>query len=62
MHYTPLKCVNNFVQSAVSARREGDENRNFIAVAETMKFLANNSNGYQIVDGNQHTVTKYLDD
>ena len=58
----PVKCFNNFVQSAVNARREGDENPNSSVVAETMKLLANSSYGYQIMDRSRHTVTKYLSD
>ena len=37
------------MQSAVDARREGDENPNSGVVAETMKLLANSSYGYQIM-------------
>ena len=59
---TPVKCFNKFVQSAVDARREGDENTNSSVVAETMKLLANSSYGYQIIDHIRHTVTKYLND
>ena len=62
VQYTPRKCFNNFVQSAVDARRQGDENPNSSVVAETMKLLANSSYGYQIMDRSQHTVTKYLTD
>ena len=60
--YTPKKCFNSFVQSAVDARRQGDENPNSSVVAETMKLLANSSYGYQIIDRSRHTVTKYLSD
>ena len=60
--YTPKKCFNSFVKSAVDARRQGDENRNLSVVAETMKFLANSSYGYQTMDWSRHTVTKYLTD
>ena len=60
VQYTPKKCFNKFVQSAVDARREGDENPNSSVVAETMKLLANSSYGYQIMDRSRHTVTKYL--
>ena len=60
--YTPKKCFNSFMQSAVDARRQGDENPNSSVVAETMKLLANSSYGYQIMDGNRHTVTKCLSD
>ena len=62
VEYTPIKCFNKFVQSAVDARREGDENLNSSVVAETMKLLANSSYGYRIMDRSRHTVTKYLND
>ena len=62
VEYTPKKCFNNFVQSAVDARKQGDENSNSSVVAETMKLLANSSYGYQIMDRSRHTVTKYLSD
>ena len=58
----PIKCFTNCVQSAVNARREGDENPNSSVVAETMKLLANSTYGYQIMDRNRHTVTKILSD
>ena len=62
VEYTPVKCFNKFVHSAVDARREGDENPNSSIVAETMKLLVNSSYGYQIMDRSRHTVTKYLND
>ena len=62
VQYTPKKCFSSFVQSAVNARRQGDENPNSSVVAETMKSLANSSYGYQIMDRCRHTVTKYLND
>ena len=62
VEYTPKKCFNSFVQSAVDARRQGDENPNSSVVAQTMKLLANSSFGYQIMDRSRHTVTKYLTD
>ena len=62
VQYTPKKCFNSFVQSAVNARRQGDEIPNSSVVAETMKFLANSSYGYQIMDRSRHTVSKYLND
>ena len=62
IEYTPVKCFNKFVQSAVDARPEGDENPNTSVVAETMKLLANSSYGYQIMDRSRHTVTKSLTD
>ena len=62
VEYIPVKCFNNFEQSAVNARREGDENPNSSVVAETIKLLANSSYGYQIMDRSSHTVTKDLND
>ena len=62
VEYTPRKCFNSFVQAAVDARRKSDENLNSSVVAETMKLLANNCYGYQIMDQSRHTVTKYLSD
>ena len=62
VEYTPKKCFNSFVQSAVDARRQSDENPNSSVVAETMKLLANSSHGYQIMDRSRHTVTEYLTD
>ena len=41
IQYTPKKCFDNFVQSAVDARRQGDKNTNASVVAKTMKLLAN---------------------
>ena len=58
VQYTPGKCFNNFVQSAVEARPQGDNNPNS-SVAETTKLLANSSYGYQVMDRSRHTVTKY---
>ena len=60
VQYTPKKCFNSFVQSAVNTRRQGDENCNSSVVAETMKLLANSYYGYQIMDRSRHTATKYL--
>ena len=62
VEYTPQKCFNNFVQSSVDARRQGDENPNSSVVPETMKSLANSSYGYQIMDRSRHIATKYLTD
>ena len=62
VEHIPVKCINKFVQSAVNARREGDENLNSSVVTETMKSLANSSYGYQIMDRSRHTVTKFLSD
>ena len=62
VQYTPRNCFGNFVESAVDARRQRDVNPNSNVVAETMKLLANSSNGCQIIDRRRHTVTKYLTD
>ena len=62
VRYSPRKCFNNFVQSVVDARREGDENPLSGVVAETMKLLGNSSYGYQIMDRSRHTITKNLND
>ena len=62
VQYTPRNCFNNFVQSAVGAQRQGDENPNSSVVAETMKLLSNSSYGYQIMHRSRHTVTKSLTD
>ena len=62
VQYTPRKSFGNFAQSAVDARRQGDENLNSSVFAETMKLLANSSYGYQVMDRSRHTVTKYLSD
>ena len=50
------------MQSAVDARRQGDEIPNSSVVAETMELLANNSYGYQFMDRSRHTLTKNLND
>ena len=62
VEYIPVKCFNNFVQPAVNARREGDENPNSSVVAEKIKLLANSSYGYQVMDRSHHTVKKTLND
>ena len=62
VQYTPMKCFNNIVQSALNARREDDESPISSVVAGTNKLLANSSCGYQIMDRSRHTVTKYLSD
>ena len=50
------------MQSAVDARRQGDENPNSSVAAETIKLLANRSYGYQVMDRSRRIVTKYLTD
>ena len=51
--YILKKLFNTFSQSAVNARRQGDENPKSNVFAETMKLLAKNSYGYQIMDRSQ---------
>ena len=58
----PKKSFNSFVQAALVARLQGDENPNSTVVAETTRLLANSSYGYRIMDRSRHTVTKYLND
>ena len=62
VQYTREKCFNSFVQFAVNARKQGDENSNSSVVDETMKFLANSSYGYQIIDRSLRSVKKYWND
>ena len=62
VQYTPEKSFSSFVQFAVNARRQGDENPNKSVVAETMMLLANISYGHQIMDRIRHTLIKYLND
>ena len=57
-----MKCLNIFVQSTVSARRQGDENANSNVVTEAMNLLANSSYGNQLMDRSRHSVTKYMND
>ena len=57
-----MNCFNNFVQSAVNARRQGDENPNSRVVAETVNLLANSSYGYEIMDCIRHSDTWYMND
>ena len=58
VQFTPRKCFDCFVQSAVVARRQGDENPNLSVVAKTKKLLANSSHGYQIMERSRHKMTK----
>ena len=62
VEYTPKKSFNSFVQSALDARKQSNENPNGSVVAETMKLLANSSYGYQVMDRNRHTVPKFFTD
>ena len=54
--YTPGKCFNRFVLSAVYARRQRDKNPVSSVVAETKKLLANSSYGYQMMDRSRYDV------
>ena len=57
--YTPRKSFENFVKSAVDARRQGDENPISSVVADIMELLANSSFGYQIriaVDAQRQSI------
>ena len=58
----PNKSFNSFVQAAVHARRQIDENPNSGVVAETMKLPGNSFYGCQIMDHSRHTVRQYLSD
>ena len=60
LQYNPRKSFGSFVQSVVSARRDGDRNQESTVVAETMKLIGNSSYGYQIMDRSRHTDTKYV--
>ena len=60
--YTPRKCFNSFVQSTVETIRQNDKNRNSSIVEETRNLLPKRAYDYQIVNSNQHTATKYLND
>ena len=57
-----MKCFNNFAQTAVNARRQGDENPNSNVVAEITELFANSSYGYQIMDRSRSPVTTYMND
>ena len=50
------------MQSAVNARRQGDENPNSSVAAKTMKLLANSFYGYQIMDRSGHSVTRFVNE
>ena len=45
LDFPPENCFNNFVHSAVDARRQGDENRKCSEVTEILKMLTNSSYG-----------------
>ena len=57
-----MKCLNEFVQSAVNAPRQGDESPNSSTVAKTIKLLAISSYGYQIMECSRYSVTSFWKD
>ena len=56
VQYTHRKCFDNLVQSAVDARRQGDENPNSSVLPETMKLLAKSFYGYQIMNRSRQSI------
>ena len=62
VEYTPVKCSNNFVQSAANARRQEDEKPNAKVVAETIKLLGNSSCGYQKMNHSRQLITRQMTD
>ena len=58
----PMKYFKKFLRSTVNAQCQRDEKPNTNVVAETMKFLANSSNGYQIMDCFGYWNTNYTVD
>ena len=59
--YTPVKCLDSFVQSAVNACRQRNKNLNSSVIAET-RSLAKNSYGYQNMDHSRHSITRNKND
>ena len=57
-----MKCFDNFVHSAVSARRQGDEKPNTNVVSETKNLFANSSYGYQTIDRSRYSVLRHMND
>ena len=62
VEYTPAGSFNEFVQSAVDARHQVNQNLKDSVIAETMKLLASSSFGYQMMVQTSHSVTKNLND
>ena len=58
--HAPVKCFNDFVQSAVHARRQGDKNPNSNVVAETIKMFASSSHGYHNMELSRHSEREHL--
>ena len=61
-HSQSVKCFNDIEQSAVNGCRQRDENPNSSVVAETLKLLANSSDGYQNIGRNRLPGTRYMND
>ena len=57
--YIPVKRFEDFVQYAVNACCQGDENPNPSVVGETMIMPANSSFGDQTKDRSRHSATKH---
>ena len=62
VEYTLVKCFNNIAQSALSARRQEDENPKSDIVAQNMKLFANGSYAYQLMNRNRHSIRRYMND
>ena len=60
MSISRKKSFNDFVQSVVDAKREGDDNPDSSVVAETIKLLENCSHCYQIMNRGRHIEAFYL--
>ena len=57
---TLQKKLQQFCAISSGPKKADYENPSSSVVAEPMKFLANSSYGYQIIDRSRNTVTKYL--
>ena len=62
VEYTPLKCFDDFLQSAVNARCQTNDNPIFGVVSETVILLDNSSYGYQTMNCSGYSVQKYRGD
>ena len=60
IEYTPLKCVDDSVQSAINACCQDDENPNFSVDAETINLFGNSWYGYQKMDRNGHSDAREM--
>ena len=55
VEYTPVKCFEDFMQSAITSRRQGDGRPYSNVVAEIMKYT---NTTYEL----RHIITKYTND